>query len=185
MTWNRIDLDQVAPAPWRNGGGVTRELARWPRAEAWHWRMSVAEVAADGPFSRFEGVSRWFAVLSGAGLRLDVEGQPHDLQVGSDPLCFDGAQAVSCRLVDGPTQDFNLMVRKGAARARMFRVKGARQLTLPTTLTMAVYVVEGAATLKLDGEILELPPRALAWRRLEADASMRLAAQHALWMEIE
>ncbi len=185
MSWNRVDLDTVAPTPWRNGGGTTRELAAWPRGDDWLWRMSVAEVAADGPFSRFEGVLRWFAVLSGAGLRLDVGVHRHQLHAASDPLCFDGALPASSRLLDGPTQDFNLMARAGAVQARMVRVKGARQLCLPKALTMAVYVVEGPATITLDGQALELPAGSLVWQRLDAEVSLGLAAPHALWMEID
>jgi hypothetical protein len=63
-----IALDDVPPQPWKNGGGTTRELLAWPRPPAGGCELSVAEVAADGPFSRFEGVQRWFAVLQGAGV---------------------------------------------------------------------------------------------------------------------
>lgn len=70
MTWQLISLADVPPSPWKNGGGVTRELAVWPGAADWRWRLSVAEVASDGPFSNFEGVQRWLAVLSGTRLRV-------------------------------------------------------------------------------------------------------------------
>jgi environmental stress-induced protein Ves len=42
MSWHVVQLADVAVMPWRNGGGVTRELAAWPARDAWHWRMSVA-----------------------------------------------------------------------------------------------------------------------------------------------
>jgi hypothetical protein len=61
-------------AAWRNGGGVTRELLTWPGGQAWAVRMSVADVHAPGPFSRFDGIERWFAVLEGAGVELRVGG---------------------------------------------------------------------------------------------------------------
>ncbi|MDP3170391.1 MAG: HutD family protein, partial [Polaromonas sp.] len=47
-----IPLEDVAPTPWRNGGGVTRELIAWPTPQDWDWRISVAEIEKDGPFSR-------------------------------------------------------------------------------------------------------------------------------------
>ena len=72
MSWNVVRLADVAATPWRNGGGVTRELVAWPPQGEWQWRMSVAEVESSGPFSRFEGVQRWFAVLSGEGVALDI-----------------------------------------------------------------------------------------------------------------
>ena len=62
-----VALMSAAPQPWRNGGGVTRELLAG-RTEDWSVRLSVADIERDGPFSAFAGVDRWFAVLSGAGV---------------------------------------------------------------------------------------------------------------------
>ena len=111
MTWHVIYLADVAPRPWKNGGGTTRELVAWPDAAHWVWRMSVAEVAQSGPFSRFDGVQRWFAVLGGAGVALTHNGHRHALTVRSPPFCFDGGAPTGCELMEGPTQDFNLMTR--------------------------------------------------------------------------
>ena len=93
MSWNLVQLADVAPQPWKNGGGTTRELLAWPDADRWRVRLSVAEVAADGPFSRFDGVQRWFAVLGGAGVQLVVDGVTHTLTAASEPFAFDGAAA--------------------------------------------------------------------------------------------
>jgi environmental stress-induced protein Ves len=112
-----IRLGDVPPTRWRNGGGVTRELLAAPSAEDWTWRVSVADVEADGPFSAFAGVERWFAVLDGAGVELDVDGLLHRLGPGDPALQFDGGAATRCRLIDGPTRDFNLMLR--GARGRL------------------------------------------------------------------
>ena len=117
IVWHTVSLADVAATPWRNGGGVTRELVAWPSQDDWQWRMSVAEVGSSGPFSRFEGVQRWFAVLSGAGVALDIDGERHTLTAVSTPLAFDGAASTDCTLLDGATQDFNLMVRGAGARA--------------------------------------------------------------------
>ena len=117
MGWHLTALADVAATPWRNGGGITRELAVWPPQGDWQWRISVAEVAASGPFSRFVDVERWFAVLSGAGVRLEIAGQAHTLDAASAPLQFDGAANTQCTLLAGPTQDFNLMVRGTGVRA--------------------------------------------------------------------
>ncbi|NVO07869.1 MAG: HutD family protein, partial [Rhodoferax sp.] len=65
-----IQAEQVAPQAWRNGGGQTRELLTWPDATDWHLRISRADIEADGPFSAFAGVQRWFVVLSGKGVVL-------------------------------------------------------------------------------------------------------------------
>ena len=65
---------------------------------------------ADGPFSAYPGVERWFAVLKGAGVELVVDGASHVLTRTSAPLRFDGAARTTCRLLDGPTRDLNLML---------------------------------------------------------------------------
>ena len=116
VVWHTVSLVDVAPTPWRNGGGGTRELVAWPPQGEWRWRMSVAEVTASGPFSVFEGVQRWFAVLRGAGVALNIAGTHHTLTTNSAPLNFDGAAPTACTLLAGPTQDFNLMVRSPGAR---------------------------------------------------------------------
>ncbi|MEO8526020.1 MAG: HutD family protein [Caldimonas sp.] len=48
----------TAAQPWRNGGGVTRELLAWPGVGDWCVRVSIADIEADGPFSTFSGVQR-------------------------------------------------------------------------------------------------------------------------------
>jgi len=185
MSWQIVQLDEVMPAPWRNGGGVTRELACWPDSRDWIWRMSVAEVASDGPFSRFEGVRRWFAVLGGSGVRLRIGAQTHELTVSSAPLCFDGARPVDCQLLDGATQDFNLMLRRPQSSARMKRISGAGSFVLDRPKLVAVYAIDSIAKVFFDGSCLELPAQSLAWQALNGGAVVRIEADNALWMEIE
>lgn len=104
----------VPPQPWRNGGGRTRELLAWPPGPGWRIRISLADIDADGPFSAFAGVRRWFAVIEGAGVVLSFSGDDaRRLTTADEPLGFDGAAAPGCRLVDGPTRDLNLMLRDG------------------------------------------------------------------------
>ncbi len=112
--------EQVAPQAWRNGGGQTRELLAWPDATHWRLRISRADIEADGPFSAFAGVQRWFVVLSGNGVVLhlptaDGHTLDHQLLPGHTPLHFDGGLAPACSLVNGATQDLNLMTRGGTA----------------------------------------------------------------------
>lgn len=96
---------------WRNGGGLTRELLAAPPGEAWRWRISVAEVEADGPFSPYPGVERWIALVEGVGIELDFGGRTVRRLQNRTPLRFDGARPPACRLIDGPTTDLNLMLR--------------------------------------------------------------------------
>lgn len=113
-TAHTITVDSAPVTPWRNGGGVTRELLAWPDPADWRLRVSVADIAADGPFSAFPGVRRWFTPLSGEGVVLDFPDQSLALRPGDAPLAFDGAAAPGCRLMGGPVRDLNLMVRDGA-----------------------------------------------------------------------
>lgn len=186
MSWQVVRLADVTATPWRNGGGTTRELAAAPAGEAWIWRMSVAEVAQGGPFSRFDGIDRWFAVLEGAGVELDIAGHKQRLAAGDGPLFFDGAASTDCRLIDGATQDFNLMVRRPHRASHMRRVDGLLDRIViadSAGRTVAVYTTTGA-TVAADGVALELPAASLAWRRLERTTRITIEAQHALWMEI-
>lgn len=62
-----------AAAPWKNGGGVTREIAAGPEGagmDTFAWRVSLADVGADGPFSVFPEVTRVLTVVDGAGMEL-------------------------------------------------------------------------------------------------------------------
>lgn len=183
MNWQLVSLAHAAPQPWRNGGGSTRELLAWPSAQAWRVRMSVAEVAQAGPFSVFEGVRRWFAVLEGGGVVLTLEGAPHDLTVRSEPFAFDGAAAVDCALRAGPTLDFNLMTRE--APASMRRIRGSFTGRMPAGSLVAAYAATQGASLRAGGEELELPPATLAWQLVRADAGIELEGADALWMEIK
>lgn len=111
--------------PWKNGGGITREIARVPAdasLERFDWRVSRAQVATDGPFSRFDAVDRTLLVVSGAGLRLAIAGRGEvTLTRESEPLEFSGEVEVDAALVDGPVDDLNVMTRRGHARHAVSR----------------------------------------------------------------
>ena len=111
---NIVHLADCPFVPWRNGGGRTRELLAWPSASDWQVRVSVAEIEADGPFSPYPGIDRWFAVLGGAGVVLALPQGEVTLRPGSAAVAFAGEASPACRLIDGPTQDLNLMLRRGA-----------------------------------------------------------------------
>ena len=129
MTQTLISAHSVQPQPWRNGCGQTRELLVWPEhrvetlgrqlRQAWQLRISVADITEDGPFSAFEGVSRWFTVVTGAGVKLQFADGPVTLRAGDAPLAFDGAAAPGCTLLGGATLDLNLMVRHGQGTLKM------------------------------------------------------------------
>jgi environmental stress-induced protein Ves len=144
--------------------------------------MSVADIAQDGPFSPFEGVQRWFAVLQGAGVRLSVDAADHLLTTASLPLAFDGAASTLCRVIAGPTQDFNLMVRQG--RGLMERVCGDSAKAVSSGSAVALWSGGQPARATFEGQALELPPNSLAWRHLDLGGRVEVSAVDGLWVEI-
>ncbi|MES2936092.1 MAG: HutD family protein [Pseudomonadota bacterium] len=182
MSWSIVPLSQVRAVPWRNGGGLTRELLAWPNAAQWAVRMSVANVEQDGPFSRFDGVQRWFAVLSGAGVRLRIDSAMHTLTTESGPLQFDGAAEADCALLGGPTLDFNLMVQGRAAR--MERVRGRHEAQVRAEQLVAAWTAGAEGALVCCDERIALAPMTLAWRIAASDAAVHFGSADGLWMEV-
>lgn len=128
---HRVLLAECEARPWRNGGGVTRELLVWPATDRdpatapasddWVVRVSVADIDRDGPFSSFPGIDRCFAVLQGAGVELGLPAGVQSIRPGDDPVAFPGEPPTACRLLDGPTRDLNLMGRRSSGRIDMRR----------------------------------------------------------------
>lgn len=111
--------------PWKNGGGLTRQIASFPPGSGltdFHWRISSAEVAQDGPFSRFDGIDRRLYVLAGGGLDLVIAGGAALRLAAGEHLDFDGGAEVTARLVAGPVTDLNIMVRRGRLAIRTERL---------------------------------------------------------------
>ena len=130
MTAVRFDRATLPSAPWKNGGGHTREIARIPVASAlddFHWRVSIADVSTDGPFSNFDHVDRVIVLLSGAGVRLrSSDGKiDHRLDEPLVPFAFSGDDAITAALIDGASSDFNVMTRRGVVRADVQIVRTA------------------------------------------------------------
>ena len=120
MTLEFFDLANVPATPWKNGGGSTLELVCWPPATAaaggmdsFGWRVSVATIAAPGPFSAFAGVDRQIMLLGGDGVHLTSSGWQHTLAERWQPFAFSGDEAVDCTMLGGISTDFNLMLRRG------------------------------------------------------------------------
>lgn len=183
MTPELIRAHDCAPQPWRNGGGQTRELLTWPPADPadpWQLRISRADIDQDGPFSAFPGVQRWFAVLEGAGVALQL-GSEQRLHAGDAPLCFDGAAAPGCRLLDGPTQDLNLMARGGKG---LMQAVQAGQAWCASLAACGLYTchagswTNGTQTLHLDAHTLlwHPRPRSASWQFVADDGAQALCA---------
>jgi environmental stress-induced protein Ves len=118
--------------PWKNGGGVTREILRSPpESTAFDWRLSLATIDSPGPFSAFEGYHRTLVLVRGAGVELNFaqHGSSRLNSVGQT-VSFDGAWQTSCTLLDGPSTDLNLMVSQERAQSasRAFQLTAAESI---------------------------------------------------------
>ena len=103
-----IRFHQLQIQPWKNAGGITREIAARRVDENIVWRLSLAEVARDGPFSNFANLSRILTVIKGNGMRLIHAGGTIQARL-NEPVQFDGALAIRSELVDGPITDLNVI----------------------------------------------------------------------------
>lgn len=186
-----VSLADAAPQSWRNGGGRTRELLRWPLElhddGAWSLRISVADIEADGPFSAYPGVERWFAVIEGAGVVLCFADGDRAVRAGAAPLHFDGGDAPGCMLVDGPTRDLNLMARGGAGR--MQAVVPGVEWVAPLAVRALYTAVAGVW--RAEHRRLDLPAGTLLWSDAAGDAAWQFdpadagTAMHAWWLGFE
>lgn len=120
--------------PWKNGKGLTEEIMAFPvgsTMETFDWRLSIAHVGQDGPFSVFPGVDRSIAMLEGEGLRLDLpDGTGHELSLDGDPFTFPGEWVISSTNLGGPTMDLNIMTRRGHYQHQMRRYRSVDPLTV-------------------------------------------------------
>src|SRR5882672_6467021 len=149
--------------PWKNGGGVTLEVAVGPPdagLDDMGWRISLAQVYSDGPVSRFPGIDRTLSIVRGHGMQLAVAGRPTvTVDPQSHPYSFAGDAAASVKLVDGPVTDLNVMTRRNAHRhvVQRHRMVERRELALRAAIT-GVVVVEGSATVDCAGVAARLDP---------------------------
>jgi environmental stress-induced protein Ves len=115
-----IRLQDCPSQPWKNGLGRTRQIAVHPPgtgSDDFLWRVSMAEVDSDAPFSRFPGIDRQIVLLDGNGFTMTLDDESvHALSAPLLPFGFPGEAAVSVTLIDGATRDFNLMVRRTQVR---------------------------------------------------------------------
>lgn len=143
--------------PWKNGAGETTEIAVSPPGADFatmDWRLSMATVATDGPFSSFPGIDRTLSVLAGT-LGLEIGGARIDLMEMSPPHSFPGEAAVHGVVVRGPVTDLNVMTRRAAFRhdVRRIAVVGEKSVIVAPG-TLLLFCQTGAVTLS-DGETLQ------------------------------
>jgi len=182
--WHQIRLQDVPASLWKNGGGTTQSLICWPSPSQWVFRMSVARIDSDGPFSEFMGVERWFAVLRGNGVKLQFPDRRVVLGHKDPALQFSGETACQCSLTRGPTLDFNLMVQGIPAKmARIDRLAYVGNFKSQTTL--AIFVVEAGGHIQINQQTQELNTESLYWITLDQDEQIEFNGMHVMLIEME
>jgi environmental stress-induced protein Ves len=151
--------DDYTAMPWRNGLGNTTELAREDAASGFLWRLSRADVTADGPFSDFPGIDRFLLLLSGAGLKLTFANREAVLDAPYASAEFAGDEPVFCRLINGPCQDFNIMVNRARASAKIAIARSP--FSAGTSARTLLHVLQGAWVLQFEGVETALPEDSL------------------------
>lgn len=147
--------------PWANGRGTSYEIASdRNEAEEWTWRLAIAPVVEDGPFSLLSGVDRNLVVIEGNGMVLDVDGKTLEC-LPAQVVQFPGDVGIFARLKDGPIVDLGLMTVRDLVAGSMSVVSKSRNI-LGSRVLVALsekveIVVEGTSYLlgRLDAVIQE------------------------------
>lgn len=109
----RFKFEDLPIMRWKNGGGITREIACVddPALETgFGWRISIAEITQSGAFSLFPEVDRTIVLLSGGGVLLSKQGAwQHRLDTPLQPFMFSGDEDCYATVLGGPSRDFNVM----------------------------------------------------------------------------
>lgn len=155
-----VAASAVERSPWKNGRGVTEQIAIWPRGASFasgvfEARVSKAAVVENGAFSSFPGFERVLLVTSGAGLVVTHGASaPRARLRRLEPYRFDGAWPTEGELVDGPVRDFNVFTRRGELRAELEAVPLALRVSREPldALHALVHVLSGTAAARVTGE---------------------------------
>jgi environmental stress-induced protein Ves len=136
-----IRSGDVSTQPWVNGGGVTRELLS---AQDGAWRVSLADIDRDGPFSTFPGRQRLLTVVEGTVLALEVDGVEHVVEPRR-PFAFVGDAEVGASVPEGPVRALNVVLDPAQVSAFVTVLELGRGSTLPIAEDQAALVLQGRA----------------------------------------
>lgn len=138
---NVVRRSAAAPQSWANGGGTTRELLV---ADDGSWRISMADIDRDGPFSPFPGRDRVLTVVDGPVLQLTVDGLEQVVEPRR-PFTFDGGAEVVASVPEGPVSALNVFVDE-TVNPFVTVLELGRGSSLPLADDQAALVLQGRAT---------------------------------------
>lgn len=121
---------QFKARPWKNGLGITYEIAR-DLSEPYLWRMSSAELKDSGSFSIFSGYQRHLILFPEASITLQFGDREKSLKVG-EHFEFSGDQPVHCQ-VHIPGMDLNIFALRDLTKTSIstYRLKNQDSLRIP------------------------------------------------------
>jgi environmental stress-induced protein Ves len=145
-----VRFASLKPEPWRNGGGVTRQLASQSGAESaqdgsWDWRVSIADVSKAGDFSPFPGMERVLTVVEGELLLLTVDGAEQPLEKYR-PFRFPGGAATQASLPTGDIRDLNVITRAGSFKGYTSIIELSKKRAQPIFEGSFGILLQGQAT---------------------------------------
>ena len=170
--------------PWKNGGGVTREIGGELKDDQYIWRLSMADVTRDGAFSIFPGLVRILTVIAGYGMNLEYEDNTLLANPGV-PLRFDGDLKILASLNSGPVTNLNLMFDPKSCSGEITSLSGPfRQSLKPNPLRIyAVHTLTGIAKIETGvrlypGDTLLLNSKAGQLNLSEGDTALLILVTH-------
>jgi environmental stress-induced protein Ves len=160
----RLDPVSYRRVPWKNGGGITVDIAGvFPtetEAASWSgmtWRLGRTRIERPGPFSDLTGIDRILAVIEGRGLRLKPVGEPAiDVREPMRPVRFPGEWLIESELEAGPVGVLNLMADRARADINLTFMAGAETVSVHAD-TVVIHAPVGSAEVVLNGEAFSLP----------------------------
>jgi len=146
----RFAVDTLTREAWKNGGGWTRTVASQKAMGELRWRVSVADIGASGPFSRFDGMERTAVMVRGGDLCLSSETEAWHFDGPGSFAQFSGERELQCSKPGVPTQLWNVMVRRGQAEANLL-IAEDQTVDLPLAPDVLALVLRGRFELALHG----------------------------------
>jgi uncharacterized protein len=153
-----IDPKDYQRTPWKNGGGVTVDIA----GDA-DWRFGRTPITAPGPFSDYTGFNRAQVLVAGRGLVLESPAGEIDVRVPFRPVTFAGETPIASRLEAGPVEVVNLIGDRARVVIDLQVLRAGASLGRSTGIHL-VYAADGPVALAIDGEP----------HRLAADHALRI-----------
>jgi environmental stress-induced protein Ves len=146
-----IRFKDLPSMPWKNGGGSTVELIAAPQGATvadFDFRISVATVSQDGPFSLFPNIDRTLALVDGEGLTLHLAGEAPIFIDDVTPFAsFPGETSIHATVIDGTTMDFNVMTHRGRCSHTFEVSHGTAYKVLPRGDFTLLFIADGSGVM--------------------------------------